>query len=43
MKHTHTEHCEHVPPVHPVPIAGMPVLIPLLVIAAWVAVRRKGK
>lgn len=33
-----------VPPqeIHQVPIAGMPVLIPLLLCAAWVAVRRKG-
>ena len=28
--------------IHQVPIAGMPVLIPLLLCAAWVAFRRKG-
>ena len=45
MKHTNTEHCEHPveTPAHPVPIAGIPALIPLLVIAAWVAVRRRGR
>ena len=46
-KHKHDQHCEHpveTPPViQPVPIAGMPALIPLLVIAAWVAVRSRGR